>query len=68
MRTASSARLTGHSYTTAVAKVALAAGVGRLILVHINPLAPEDDPIGLDVARAVFPTAEVGFDRMEVEF
>jgi len=59
---------TGHSCTTPVAQVARRAGVGRLVLVHINPLSTEDDPIGLDVARAIFPKTVLGEDLMEVEF
>ena len=42
------------------------AGVKRLVLVHLNPLSTADDPIGLDVARAIFPNTILGEDRMEV--
>jgi len=42
--------------------------VGRLVLVHLNPLATGDDPIGLGVARAIFPATTLGEDRMELEF
>ncbi len=59
---------TGHSFTTPVAELARQAGVRRLILVHLNPAATADDPIGLDVARAIFPETALGEDRMEVEF
>jgi ribonuclease BN (tRNA processing enzyme) len=59
---------TGHSATTAVAQVAHQAGVGRLVLVHINPLATETDPIGLDIARAIFANTEIGHDRMVLNF
>ena len=59
---------TGHSCTTPVAQLAREAGVGRLVLVHLNPLSEEKDPIGLDVARAIFPRTEIGEDRMELEF
>jgi len=62
------AQKTGHSCTTPVAQVARAAQVGRLVLVHLNPLATEDDPIGLEVARAIFPATELGEDLMELEF
>jgi ribonuclease BN (tRNA processing enzyme) len=62
------ARRTGHSYTTPVAEVAREARVGRLVLVHLNPLSVEDDPIGLEVARAIFPKTELGEDLMELEF
>ena len=59
---------TGHSCTTPTAEVARAAGVGRLVLVHLNPLSTEADPIGLETARAIFPATELGEDLMEVEF
>lgn len=62
------AKTTCHSVTTPVAEVARKAGVGRLILVHLNPLSTEDDPIGLETARAIFPKTELGEDLMEVEF
>ncbi len=59
---------TGHSHTTPVADVAKRADVGRLVLVHINPMAEEADPIGLDAARAIFPDTLIGEDLMELEF
>jgi ribonuclease BN (tRNA processing enzyme) len=62
------ARKTGHSHTTLVAKLARAAEVKRLVLVHLNPLSTEDDPIGLDTARAIFPATQLGEDRMELKF
>jgi ribonuclease BN (tRNA processing enzyme) len=62
------AEKTGHSHTSAVARLARQAGVGRLVLVHINPLSLDADPIGLGVARAIFPSTELGEDLMEVEF
>ncbi len=62
------ARQVGHSHTTAVAQVARHVGAKRLILVHINPLAPADDPVGLNAARAVFARTEIGHDLMEIEF
>jgi ribonuclease BN (tRNA processing enzyme) len=62
------ARQLGHSHTTPVAQVAQRAGVKRLVLVHLNPLSTADDPIGLDVARAIFPNTILGEDRMALEF
>ncbi len=59
---------TGHSSNTAVAQLARSAGVGRLVLVHINPLADAANPLDLATARAVFPATEVGEDLMVVEF
>jgi ribonuclease BN (tRNA processing enzyme) len=61
------AEKTGHSWTSRVAAVAAEARVGRLILVHLNPLSNQPDPVGLDDARRIFPNTELGFDRMEVE-
>lgn len=62
------AELTGHSCLTPVAEVAAAADVGRLILVHINPLMASDDELDLAAARKIFPNIEVGVDRMEIDF
>jgi ribonuclease BN (tRNA processing enzyme) len=67
-REAEFAHTTGHSCTSPVAELARRAGVGRLVLVHLNPLAATDDPVGLDVARAIFPHTMLGEDGMEVEF
>ncbi len=62
------AKKTGHSCTTPVAEVARAADVGRLVTVHMNPLATEDDSINVEVARAIFPETQLGRDLMELEF
>ena len=62
------AKTTCHSFTTPVAQVAKKAAVGQLVLVHLNPIATEDDPIGLDTARAIFPKTVLGEDLMELEF
>ncbi|MEX0715473.1 MAG: MBL fold metallo-hydrolase [Planctomycetaceae bacterium] len=59
---------TGHSCTSPVARLARDAGVGRLLLTHIDPEAIGDDPIGIDAARAIFLNCEVAEDLMEVEF
>jgi ribonuclease BN (tRNA processing enzyme) len=59
---------TGHSYTSAAARVARDSGAKRLYLTHIDPQHPEDDPIGLAAARAIFPVTELAEDLMEVEF
>lgn len=58
---------TGHSCTTPVAQVAQAADVGKLVLVHVNPLSNDEDPIGLDVAQRIFPNTVLGVDGMVVE-
>jgi ribonuclease BN (tRNA processing enzyme) len=62
------AELTGHSCTSEVAQVARQAGVGRMLLVHINPLSTADDPIGLPIARRIFANTEIAEDGMLVEF
>ncbi len=61
------AALYGHSHASAVAQLALAAKVGRLVLVHINPQTAEDDPVGLEILRRVFPNTVLGEDLMELE-
>ncbi len=62
------AELTGHSHTTPVAQLALAAGVKRLVLMHVNPLVNAFDPVGLETARRIFPATEIACDKMEIEF
>jgi ribonuclease BN (tRNA processing enzyme) len=62
------AELTGHSCITPVAEVAKRAGVKRLVLVHVNPLTGDADPIGLETARAIFPKTDLGSDGQEIEF
>jgi len=61
------AATTGHSSTTAVAEVARDAGVGRLLLVHIDPRRSDDDPIDIRRARAVFANTDMAEDLMEIE-
>jgi ribonuclease BN (tRNA processing enzyme) len=59
---------TGHSHTTPVAQLARDAGVGRLVLMHIDPRRADDDPIDLQKARSIFPQTELAEDLMAVEF
>lgn len=59
---------TGHSHTSQVARLAREAGVGRLYLTHIDPQRADDDPIGLDTARQIFPATTLAEDLMEIEF
>ena len=57
-----------HRYSPAAS---LAALLTLLLVLPGCPLSPEgtdDDPIGLDVARAIFPATEIGQDLMEIEF
>lgn len=59
---------TGHSCIGPVAEVARAAGVGRLALVHFNPLATPADLLKLERGRAVFPATILGHDGLTLEF
>ena len=65
---AEQAELTGHSCITPVAQVAAAAEVGRMVLVHLNPLLEKDADLNVASARQIFPNIEMGDDRMELEF
>jgi ribonuclease BN (tRNA processing enzyme) len=62
------AKITGHSCMTPVAKLAQAAGVGRLVLVHLNPLDDSDEFLGVAAAREIFGAIDVGFDGFEIDF
>ena len=57
----------GHSYASAVGQAAKACGAKRLVLVHIDPQHSDDDPIGIETVRSIFPAAEIGEDLMEIE-
>jgi ribonuclease BN (tRNA processing enzyme) len=59
---------TGHSQTSAVARVARAAKAKRLVLIHLAPHTNKVDPIGLDVARKIFPNTELAEDCKPIEF
>jgi ribonuclease BN (tRNA processing enzyme) len=59
---------TGHSAATPVAQLAKEANVGRLLLVHVDPQRPDDDPVGMDAIRSIFPGTELAEDLMEIEF
>jgi len=59
---------TGHSCTSAVARIARQAAVKQLVLLHFNPLDDSDDPVDLAAARSIFPETELGFDGMSLEF
>lgn len=58
---------TGHSHTTQVARLARDADVGRLMLIHVDPLLAGDDPLDLAAARAIFPRTELAEDLLETE-
>ncbi len=62
------AELTGHSCLTPVAEVAAAAEVGRVALVHINPMLANDRDMDITQAQKIFANLELGQDRMEIDF
>ena len=62
------AELTGHSCLNDVLAVAKKAAVGKLVLVHINPLVTDDAVIDLTAAKKTFAHTVIGIDRMEIEF
>jgi ribonuclease BN (tRNA processing enzyme) len=67
-RDAEFARKVGHSHITPVARLAAEAGVGRLVLIHLNSFRPEYGEPELDRAYPIFPRTEVAYDRMAIEF
>jgi ribonuclease Z len=62
------AEKTGHSCTSQAAEAAKAAGVQRLVLIHVFPRSPLLDPINVAAAQAIFPRTEVATDGMILEF
>jgi ribonuclease Z len=58
----------GHSTTRAVAELAREAGVGRVLLTHIHPLAADGANLDLPAAREIFSPLDLAEDLMEVEF
>ncbi len=62
------ARKTGHSWTSQVGRVAAEAQVGRLIVMHVDPLADSDPPIQLQEIRQFFSPVTLAEDLMVVEF
>src|SRR4051812_18200326 len=59
---------TGHSSLPEVARVAAEAQVGRLVLVHLDPMMTNVGSFNMAAARQVFANCELGFDGMEIEF
>jgi ribonuclease BN (tRNA processing enzyme) len=60
--------LTGHSSLPTVAKLAAAAEVKQLVLIHIDPRVEDDGHYDLAAARRHFANIHMGRDGMEVEF
>ena len=61
------AALTGHSCLTPVAQVARAANVGRVFLVHINPLDLSASSLDLDSVKPIFEQIEIASDQQVIE-
>ncbi len=61
------AEKSGHSCLTPVAQVAKAAGVGRLLLTHVDPTVDRERMIDVEIARAIFPGTEMASDNMVIE-
>jgi ribonuclease Z len=61
------ARETGHSTAAEAARIALEAGVRRLVLTHISPRYTRDAPELLAEAVAIFPDTVIARDGMTVE-
>jgi len=62
------AEITGHSRLPDVARLAAAADVGVLIMVHVNPQLADDNDFDCDAARKMFANTHLGSDQMELEF
>jgi ribonuclease Z len=61
------ARETGHSTAAEAARVALEAGVRRLVLTHISPRYTRDAPELLAEALAIFPETVIARDGMTLD-
>lgn len=59
---------TGHTSLTKVCRFAAEAGVGHLVLTHINPYYDADRPLDVDAVRSIFPNVVVAEDGMTVSF
>jgi ribonuclease BN (tRNA processing enzyme) len=61
------AKLTGHSCLTPVAEVARAAGVGRCLLVHVDPLDESESPLDLKSIKGIFKNMSVAEDFQVID-
>ncbi len=61
------AKETGHSTAAEAARIAVEAGVRRLVLTHISPRYTRDAPELLAEARAIFPDTVIARDGMVVD-
>ena len=62
------AQKTGHSYATPVGQVARAASVKQLLIVHVTPTPPVNDPIGIESIQQIFAECLLAEDLQELEF
>jgi ribonuclease Z len=61
------AKETGHSTAAEAARIAVEAGVRRLVLTHISPRYTRDAPELLAEARAIFPDTVIARDGLAIE-
>ncbi len=61
------AQLTGHSCLTPVAHVARKAEVGKVYLVHINPMNEDEDPLNLGSVDAIYSRIQVSRDHQVID-
>jgi len=59
---------TGHVSSVQAAEVARDCQAKRLLLVHVNPLSEDSDPLRIMEVRAVFPNVTVAEDGMSLAF
>ena len=59
---------TGHVSSVQAAEVARECQAKRLLLVHVNPLSEDSDPLRIMEVRAVFPNVTVAEDGMSLAF
>ena len=62
------AKLTGHSCSSSVAHVAKQSNVGKLVIIHQNPLYADNASVEIETMRSIFQNTVVAHDRMVVEF
>jgi ribonuclease BN (tRNA processing enzyme) len=60
--------ITGHSSLASAAALAAEAGVGRVVLTHIDPRQETDAEFDTAAAQRIFQNLELGIDGLELEF
>ena len=61
------ANRTGHTHSTPLATLAKEAKVGKLVVVHVDPLDETNDPIGIKEMQAIFPNTIVAEDGLSLD-